>query len=142
MVKSFKRSLIYLVIIFRYSADDFQLITQNDLFNILDHPSGKIGNVLIFFLTNDEIAHKSYLSLMKNFYLANEKLKLFSGIFLHLNAVHPQFAERYFLHYYTLPKIANITDKGHTLYNGGSNLKAIESWVARQKRLWEISLNN
>ena len=139
MIKIFEYNILFLVSLYLiYSVfTNIVLINNNDIKMMFKKEM--IQETIIFFGIQEDYSSKEFNNFLSNFELANKKYRLVPKINLFFGEIDPKFIEKYYLYYYTLPKIIYFINSDYYIYDGSKSLNHIEQWFKRQKRISKYS---
>ena len=106
-----------------------EILTIQEAGSQIDQNRDKSDFLVIVFAEENEL-QGAFGRIVKNF---RSVVPQFPQIRFHMcfESVPYSMRQRYFLHYYTLPKVKLFRGPEHSTYYGGSSPKNIEAWLRR-----------
>ena len=126
--------LLELAQICQFSFADEIYLTQDSLQAVVEAYNQGTQPIFIAFYDEGDLegSNRAFLVNVQQACLANSELKL--QFFIYGSSIPENIRDKYFLHYYTLPKLKFFGPERVETYYGGPSLKAVDAWIKRKFR--------
>ena len=109
-------------------------LTPDSLLAIIDKYYENKQPLFIAFYDEEDFqgSNRSFLTNVHQACLANNEFNI--QFFVYGSPIPESIRDKFFLHYYTLPKLKFFGPDGVETYYGGPSLKAVDAWIKRKFR--------